>query len=88
MCLITPRCREMARLISAEQEKPLSHITRLRMRWHYGICIWCERYRDQVGLLGKFSRVFAEEACKHGENQFTDDARNRIKEALRNEAND
>ena len=58
------------------------------MRWHYGICIWCERYRDQVGLLGKFSRMFAEESCKHGENQFTDEARNRMKEAIRRKAND
>lgn len=88
ICLITPRCREMARLISAEQEKPLSRMTKLRMRWHFGICIWCQRYHDQVGLLGKLSRMFAEESCKHGADQLSEDAKNRIKEALRHHPHD
>jgi hypothetical protein len=88
ICLVTPRCRKMARLISEEQEKPLSRITRLRMRWHYGICVWCKRYHDQIGLLGKLSRMFAEESCKQGENQFNEDAKERIKEALRHKGND
>ncbi len=88
ICLITPRCRKMVRLISAEQEKPQSAITRLRMRWHYGICIWCQRYHDQVGLLGKLSHMFAEESCKHGENQLSEHTKDRIKELLRRQAND
>jgi hypothetical protein len=88
ICLITPRCREMARLISAEQEKSPPFLVRLRMRWHYSICVWCERYRDQVGLLGKLSRMFADESCKHRKNQLTDEAKTRLKEALRHKGND
>ena len=88
ICVITPRCHEMTRLISVGHEKPHSLITRLRMRWHYGICIWCKRYHDQLGLLGKLSRMFAEESCEHGTQQLTDDTKARMKKALRQKADD
>ena len=88
ICVITPRCHEMTRLISAGQERPPSLITRLRMRWHYGICIWCKRYHDQLGLLGKLSRMFAEESCEHGAQQLTDATKARMKKALRQKADD
>lgn len=82
ICLITPRCHDMTRLISLEQDQPLPALTRLRMRWHYGICIWCRRYHDQIGLLGKLSRAFPEESCQHGTPQLTEQAKARLKEAL------
>ena len=88
MCLSTPRCHEMTRLISAEREKPHSRITKLRMRWHYGICVWCKRYHDQIGLLGRLSRAFPEESGEHGKSQLTDDAKARLKEALTRNADD
>jgi hypothetical protein len=88
MCLITPRCHEMTRLISAEREKPHSGITKLRMRWHYGICVWCKRYHDQIGLLGMLGRAFPEESSEHGKSQLTDDAKARLKEALTRDSND
>lgn len=88
ICLITPRCHEMTRLISAEREKPHSLLTKMRMRWHYGICVWCKRYHDQVGLLGKLSRMFSEETCEHGAPRITDDAKARMKEALSRQAHD
>lgn len=78
----------MTRLISAGQEKPHSLIMKLRMRWHYGICIWCKRYHDQLGLLGKLSRMFADESSKHGDPQLSDDAKARMKAALRSKTND
>ena len=88
ICAITPRCHEMTRLISAEREEPLSWLTKLRMRWHYGICVWCVRYRDQLGLLGRLLRAFPEESCRHGKNKLTEDAKVRMKNALRRKPND
>jgi hypothetical protein len=85
---ITPRCHEMTRLISTEREKRHSIITRLRMKWHYGICIWCKRYHDQLGLLGKLSRAFPEESCGHGDKQLTDEARARLKESIKRATKD
>lgn len=63
-------------------------MTRLRMRWHYGICIWCKRYHDQLGLLGKLSRMFAVESCEQGASQLTDDAKVRLKKALQHHTHD
>lgn len=73
----------MTRLISTEREKPHSKLTSLRMSLHYGICIWCKRYHDQLGLLGKLSRALAEESCGHGKNQLTDEAKARLKESIK-----
>jgi hypothetical protein len=88
ICLVTPRCHDMTRLISLEQERPLSSLTKLRMRWHYGICIWCRRYHEQIGLLGKLSRAFPEHSCDHGAPQLSDAAKARLKQALTRAAND
>lgn len=71
-----------------EREKPHSALTRLRMSWHYGICVWCKRYHDQIGLLGRLSRAFPERSCEHGKDQLTEDTKARLKEALNRNAND
>jgi hypothetical protein len=88
VCLITPRCHEMTRLISTGREKPHSKLTSLRMGLHYGICIWCKRYHDQIGLLGKLSRAFPEESCGHGDKLLTDEAKTRLKESIKRATND
>lgn len=82
ICAITPRCREMTRLISVEREQPLSKVTQLRMRWHYGICVWCLRYRDQLGLLGGLSRRLAEETSSPCDPRLSEESKSRLKETL------
>lgn len=52
------------------------------MRLHYGICIWCKRYHDHLGLLGKLSRAFPEHSCEHGNKELSDEAKARLKKAL------
>ncbi len=47
----TPNCAEMARLASQSFEYPPSLGMQLRMRLHYLICIWCERYAKHLGFL-------------------------------------
>ena len=49
----TPKCHDMTRLISESLDRPLPLSMRIRMRIHYFICAWCERYRDQLGFLSK-----------------------------------
>jgi hypothetical protein len=44
----TPKCHEITRLISESMERPLSWRLRITLRLHYLICVWCERYRDQL----------------------------------------
>lgn len=47
----TPHCTEILRLASQSFEKPLSFRTRLKMRLHFLICVWCERYDKQLKFL-------------------------------------
>ena len=47
----TPRCHDITRLISQSLDRPLPFCTGIKMRIHYLICEWCERYRNQLGFL-------------------------------------
>jgi hypothetical protein len=47
----TPNCAEMSRLASQSWEQPLSFRTRLKMRLHFLICVWCERYSKHLKRL-------------------------------------
>jgi hypothetical protein len=74
----TPKCHDMTRLISQERDGPLPFGTRVRMWLHYRICVWCERYRDQLALLAKALH----ESHEHG-HTLPDEAKERLKQALR-----
>jgi len=47
----TPACAEMSRLTSRSFEQPLTFVTRLKMRLHYLICVWCSRYLKHLRFL-------------------------------------
>jgi len=81
VCATTPRCREMTRLISMDRDAPVNAITALRMRMHYKVCLWCERYRDQVALISELSKEFPE--SDHGAPGLTEEAKARIGDAVR-----
>lgn len=83
VCATTPRCREMTRLISMERDVPVGAVTALRMRMHYKVCVWCERYRDQVALISELSKGFPE--ADHGAPGLSGEARSRIADALKKE---
>ena len=52
----TPNCAEMSRLSSRSLDQPLTLSTRLRMRLHFLICVWCERYAGQLRFLQQAGR--------------------------------
>lgn len=72
----------MTRLISEAHERPLGPLPRLRMKLHYGICVWCLRYRDQLAMIRTLIRQFPG-AADGGEAMLSEAARERIKETLR-----
>jgi hypothetical protein len=47
----TPNCREVVRLLSQSLEVKLPVTTRIKIRFHYLICIWCYRYGKQLRAL-------------------------------------
>jgi hypothetical protein len=57
----TPHCTEILRLASQSLEQPLTFRMRLKMRLHFLICVWCERYDKQLKFL--------HHACSHASHQ-------------------
>src|SRR5215469_7773426 len=49
----TPKCREVVKLLSQSMEVKLPVTTRIKIRFHYLICIWCYRYGKQLHALRK-----------------------------------
>jgi hypothetical protein len=58
---ITPKCHDMTRLISQDLDCPLPWTTRVKLRMHFWICVWCLRYGDQVGFIDKALHIRPEE---------------------------
>lgn len=77
----TPKCHDITRLVSESLDRPLPLRTRLSMRIHYAICVWCQRYRDQLGFVRK-----ALHSCPEEEHRSLPAAtRTRLKSALKRE---
>jgi hypothetical protein len=79
----TPKCHDITRLISASMDRPLPLRTRLAMRIHYLICVWCERYRNQLGFIGKALRSCPEKGAAEMKGSLSPDARTRLKIAVK-----
>lgn len=48
---LTPPCKDMTRLLSEAMDRPLPLGIRIKMRLHFLICKWCERYKNQLLFL-------------------------------------
>ena len=48
---ITPSCQDMTRLLSEGMDRPHPLGIRIKMRLHFLICKWCERYKNQLVFL-------------------------------------
>jgi hypothetical protein len=44
----------------------LSFSTWARMKLHYTICVWCERYAEQIAFVKSAARVFATNSATSG----------------------
>ena len=56
----TPTCREVARLQSQSMEAKLPLATRIKIQFHYLICVWCYRYGEQLRALRKIAASLPE----------------------------
>ena len=80
---VTPHCHDITRLLSESMEHPLPLRTRLLIRLHFTICVWCKRYGEQLKFLRKCGSGFAEKGCGRGIETLPSGARERLKNALR-----
>jgi hypothetical protein len=78
--LILP-CHDISRLSSQALDTRLPRITRLRMRMHYLVCVWCRRYRDQLALLRRACAQLGTSAPEAGPG-LPPTARERIRQHL------
>ena len=65
----TPKCREMVRLLSQEMDRPLPLSMRIRKRFHYLICCWCQRYEEHLKYLRQTARPFPSTPIAHSTAQ-------------------
>jgi len=64
-------------------DKELSLIMRLKLRIHYLMCSFCERYMKQLKYIRQVSREFPEKIGDVSDASLPADAKERMKAALR-----
>jgi hypothetical protein len=82
---VTPTCQEMTRLLSDAMDRPLPWNTRVKMRLHFLICKWCERYKNQLRFLREAVRRHPEQISSDdvATPTLSSDAKDRLKSRLR-----
>jgi hypothetical protein len=80
---LTPHCHDITRLLSESMEHPLPWRTRMLIRLHFSICVWCQRYGKHLESLRRFSAEFPEKGCETGQASLSPEARQRLDKALR-----
>jgi hypothetical protein len=78
----TPDCTEMSRLASRGLDGPLPLGTRIRMRLHYFICVWCKRYLHQLRFLHAAAPLYGGHAGIPADRGLSAEARRRIAQRL------
>jgi len=64
-------------------EVKLPIATRVKLRFHYLICVWCHRYEKQLGALRKISSSLPEHVDDFCLEALPDSSKERLKQALR-----
>jgi hypothetical protein len=83
ICRFTPTCPEVVRILSLGMDKELSLMMRLKLRIHYLVCSFCERYMKQLKYIRQVSREFPEKIGDVSDVKLSTEAKERLKEALR-----
>ena len=84
---ITPSCQEMTRLLSEAMDRPLPLGIRTKMRLHFLICKWCDRYKNQLLFLRHALRRNPdqlEDEAAASSTALSPEAKDRVKRVLRN----
>jgi hypothetical protein len=64
-------------------DKKLSLATRIKLRVHFLMCSFCERYMKQLKYMRQVAREFPEKIGEVSNASLPPDAKERMKEALR-----
>ncbi len=83
ICRFTPTCPEVVRILSLGMDKQLSLMMRMKLRIHYLMCSFCERYMKQLKYIRQVSRQFPDKIGEVSDASLSADAKEQIKAALR-----
>jgi len=83
ICRFTPTCPEVVRILSLGMDRELSLIMRIKLRIHYLMCSFCERYMKQLKYIRQVSREFPEKIGDVSDASLPAGAKERMKAALR-----
>ena len=64
-------------------DKELSLMMRIKLRIHYLMCSFCERYAKQLKYMRTVAREFPEKIGEISDAKLPTDAKDRLKQALR-----
>ena len=53
MSLFYRNCREVTRLVLERENRPLTLVERMAVRFHLSICLMCTRFTGQVKLMNR-----------------------------------
>jgi len=74
----TPDGHKMTLLVSQSMDHRLSFSTWVRMKLHYIICVWCERYAEQVAFVKSAARGFAKNSANSGTETISAEKKKRL----------
>ena len=74
----TPDCHDMTRLVSQSMDQRLSFSTWARMKLHYIICVWCERYAEQIAFVKSAAHDFAKNSANSGIETISPEKKKRL----------
>jgi len=83
ICRFTPTCPEVARILSLGVDKELPLLMRIKLRIHHLMCSFCERYAKQLKYMRIVAREFPEKIGEVSDAKLPADAKERLKQALR-----
>lgn len=85
---ISPTCRDATRLQSLALDQQLSLPKRIGLRLHLLLCKWCRRYGRQLRFLRQAAHEHPEQLANATPRSLAPEARERLKQSLRNHERD
>jgi hypothetical protein len=83
ICRFTPTCPEVIRILSLGMDRKLPLFTRIKLRIHYLMCSFCERYTKQLKYMRAVAQEFPEKIGEVSDAKLPAEAKERLKQALR-----
>jgi hypothetical protein len=83
--LLSPTCKEASRLQSQVLDRKLPVMQRIGLRIHLALCKWCRRYGKQIEFLHEAAHEHPDQLSEPLRQTLSQDARERIKQRLREE---